>query len=121
MIASSTLYKGSSPILDYAKRDLHQRSGSLSPPSNNSTFTSSYASDSSDTMTASYKTKSPSTVTPSSCTKAFAPKSPDDIHVGMRVMVMRSRGKAGRGLVRYIGTLPGLKGTYLGVELDTNG
>ena len=49
--------------------------------------------------------------------KPFAPKSSSDIQVGMEVLVTRSRGEIGRGVVKYIGPIPGRKDTYIGVEL----
>ena len=50
-------------------------------------------------------------------TKPFAPSSSRDIQVGMEVLVTRSRGEIGRGVVKYIGPLPGRKDMYIGVEL----
>jgi len=50
-------------------------------------------------------------------TKPFAPTSSSDIQVGMDILVTRSRGEIGRGVVKYIGPLPGRKGVYIGVEL----
>ena len=50
-------------------------------------------------------------------TKPFAPTSSSDIQVGMKVLVTRSRGETGRGVVKYIGPLPGRKDMYIGVEL----
>ena len=50
-------------------------------------------------------------------TKPFAPKSSDDIQLGMEVLVTRSRGQIGRGKVKFVGLLPGKGETYVGVEL----
>ena len=50
-------------------------------------------------------------------TKPFAPTSSRDIQVGMEVVVTRSGGKIGRGIVKYVGPIPGRKEMYLGVEL----
>lgn len=50
-------------------------------------------------------------------TKPFAPTSSSDIRVGMEILVTRSRGEIGRGVVKYVGPLPGRKGVYIGVEL----
>ena len=50
-------------------------------------------------------------------TKPFAPKSSTDIQVGMQVLVTRSRGEIGRGVVKYVGPLPSRRDMYIGVEL----
>ncbi|XP_048577641.1 signaling mucin HKR1 [Nematostella vectensis] len=52
-------------------------------------------------------------------TKPFAPNSPQDIQLGMRVLVTRTRGNVGRGVVKYVGSLPDRTDTYIGVELDS--
>lgn len=50
-------------------------------------------------------------------TKPFAPTSCEDVQLGMGVLVTRSRGQIARGVVRYVGLIPGRKDTYIGVEL----
>jgi len=50
-------------------------------------------------------------------TKPFAPRSISEIQVGMTVLVARPREGTGRGVVKYIGPLPGRKDVYIGVEL----
>ncbi|KAJ7363386.1 hypothetical protein OS493_009538 [Desmophyllum pertusum] len=49
--------------------------------------------------------------------KPFAPSSSGDIQLGMVVLVTRARGQIGRGVVKYVGPLPGRQDTYIGVEL----
>ena len=49
--------------------------------------------------------------------KPFAPNSSQDVQLGMEVLVTRSRGQIGRGVVRYVGPIPGRRDTYIGVEL----
>lgn len=49
--------------------------------------------------------------------KPFAPSSSKDVQLGMEVLVTRSRGQIGRGVVKYVGLIPGRKDTYIGVEL----
>lgn len=53
-------------------------------------------------------------------TKPFAPRSSEDIQVGMEVLVTRSRGQIGRGKVKFVGQLPGKDEAYVGVELGPN-
>ena len=115
------LFAGSSSFLDYSKHDTHHRSASHSPPDTYSTVSSPYTSDSSTIIATSHRTASLSHPSQSVLTKPFAPSSADDICLGMRVLVTRTRGKIGRGVVRYVGNLPGRTDTYLGVELDNNG
>lgn len=49
--------------------------------------------------------------------KPFAPTSSSDVRLGMEVLVTRSRGQIGRGVVKYVGPIPGRKDMYIGVEL----
>lgn len=53
--------------------------------------------------------------------KPFLPISSGEVRLGKRVVVMRSCGNVGRGVVRYVGTLPKRQGSYIGVELDNPG
>ena len=50
-------------------------------------------------------------------TSPFAPTSSDDIQLGMEVLITRARGQIGRGIVKYVGPLPGRRDTYIGIEL----
>ncbi|XP_064629718.1 uncharacterized protein LOC135488790 isoform X2 [Lineus longissimus] len=50
--------------------------------------------------------------------RPFAPRSPGDIPIGAVVKFSRQNGKISKGLVRYIGHLPGRHDTYLGLELE---
>ena len=52
--------------------------------------------------------------------KPFAPESPEDIKLGMRVLVTRTSGRVGKGIVMWKGSLPGHNDTFLGVELETS-
>ena len=94
-------------------------SRSLRDVGQHSTSSSSYSTSSQSLTTTPYH----SGVTASSTdtklfTKPFAPKSSNDIQLGMLVLVTRSRGEIGRGVVKYVGPLPGRKDTYIGVELQ---
>lgn len=53
--------------------------------------------------------------------RPFAPRSPGDIPIGAVVKFSRQNGKISKGLVRYIGHLPGRHDTYLGLELENEG
>jgi hypothetical protein len=53
--------------------------------------------------------------------RPFAPRSPGDIGIGAVVKFSRQNGKISKGLVRYIGHLPGRNDTYLGLELENEG
>ena len=81
---------------------------------------SSYSSDLLDAVAATPRTKSPIAASPM-LGGLFVPHSLDEIQVGMRVLVTRSMGKPGKGVVKYIGSLPEKKEVYLGIELDTYG
>ncbi|CAD5112780.1 DgyrCDS1992 [Dimorphilus gyrociliatus] len=50
--------------------------------------------------------------------RPFAPRSPADIHIDDVVKFTRNGGKISRGLVKFIGHLPGKNDVYLGVELE---
>ena len=52
-------------------------------------------------------------------TKPFAPLSMDDILVGMRVLVTRSSGRIGKGVVKWKGYLDGHAEPFIGIELET--
>ena len=48
----------------------------------------------------------------------FAPDAPQQLDIGMKVLISRHRGKLSRGVVKYIGSLPDKKEqVYVGVEL----
>ncbi|XP_033112853.1 intracellular protein transport protein USO1-like isoform X2 [Anneissia japonica] len=51
--------------------------------------------------------------------RPFAPRTPRDIEVGMKVKFSRPNGRVSQGMVKYVGQLPGRHDSYLGVELDT--
>jgi len=53
--------------------------------------------------------------------KPIAPRSTSDVRLGKRIVVTRTCGNVGRGVVRYVGSLPNRKGSYVGVELDYPG
>ena len=53
--------------------------------------------------------------------RPFAPRTASDIHVHDIVKFARQGGRICRGLVKFIGHLPGRNDTYLGVELDKDG
>ena len=53
--------------------------------------------------------------------RPFMPSSSSDIRLGKRVVVNRTCGNVGRGVVRYVGPLPERNGPYVGVELDYPG
>ena len=91
-------------------------SHSLRDVGHHSTASSSYSTSSHSHTTSPYAVSASRTDT-KLFTKPFAPKSSTDIHVGMRVLVTRSRGEIGRGVVKYVGPIPGRKDTYIGVEL----
>lgn len=79
---------------------------------------SSYSSDSqSPTATPYHSAVTTSHSSTKLFTKPFAPTSSSDIQLGMAVLVTRSRGQIGRGVVKYVGPLPGRKDMYIGVEL----
>ena len=94
-------------------------SHSLRDVGHHSTSSSSYSTSSQSLTTTPYH--SSAVTAPYTGTKLFAkpfaPKSSSDIQVGMEVLVTRSRGEIGRGVVKYVGPLPGRKDTYIGVEL----
>ena len=48
----------------------------------------------------------------------FCPTSVEDLRLGMKVSVNRSRPMLSRGTVKWTGTLPGHTGDYVGIELD---
>ena len=50
--------------------------------------------------------------------RAFSPNTPADINLGNIVKFSRQGGRISRGVVRYLGHLPGKNDTYLGVELE---
>ena len=50
--------------------------------------------------------------------RAFAPRAPADVQLGDVVKFSRQGGRISRGLVKYMGHLPGKNDTYLGVELE---
>lgn len=93
-------------------------SHSLRDVGHHSTSSSSYSTSSQSLTTTPYHSAVTASPTDTKVfTKPFAPKSSSDIQVGMEVLVTRSRGEIGRGVVKYIGPLPGRKDTYIGVEL----
>ncbi len=52
----------------------------------------------------------------------FAPDTPQQIDVGMTVLVSRHRGKLSRGIVKYVGYLPDKqRQIYVGLELGDAG
>ena len=52
----------------------------------------------------------------------FAPDTPQQIDLGMTVLVSRNRGKLSRGIVRYVGYLPDKqRQVYIGLELGDAG
>ena len=51
----------------------------------------------------------------------FAPRNAVDVKSGNIVKFCRQGGKISRGIVRYVGHLPGKNDMYLGVELDHEG
>ena len=91
-------------------------SHSLHDVGHHSTSSSSYSTSSHSLTTSSYATTASRKGT-KLFTKPFAPKLSSDIQVGMEVLVTRSRGEIGRGVVKYVGPIPGRKDTYIGVEL----
>ncbi|XP_078264989.1 uncharacterized protein LOC144598652 isoform X2 [Rhinoraja longicauda] len=48
----------------------------------------------------------------------FAPRGITDLKLGHLVKFSRPAGKIGKGVIRYLGHLPGRQETYLGVELE---
>lgn len=83
-----------------------------------STSSSSYSTSTQPLTTTPYHSAATTSYTDTKkFTKPFAPRSTSDIQVGMTVMVTRARGGTGRGVVKYIGPLPGRKDVYIGVEL----
>ncbi|XP_051870293.1 centrosome-associated protein 350-like isoform X2 [Pristis pectinata] len=50
--------------------------------------------------------------------RPFAPRSIADLKIGHLVKFSRPAGKIGKGVVRYLGNLPGRQEAYLGVELE---
>lgn len=50
--------------------------------------------------------------------RPFAPRSPGDVNIGDVVKFSRQGGKISKGLVKYLGHLPGKNDTYVGVELE---
>lgn len=48
----------------------------------------------------------------------FAPRAPADVSIGDVVKFSRQGGKISKGVIKYIGHLPGKNDTYLGVELE---
>lgn len=50
--------------------------------------------------------------------RPFCPRSPSDINLEDLVKFSRQGGKISRGIVKYVGHLPGKNDTYLGVELE---
>lgn len=93
-------------------------SHSLRDVGHHSTSPSSYSTSSQSLTTAPYHSAVTVPRTSSKLfTKPFAPKSSSDIQVGMEVLVTRSRGEIGRGVVKYVGPLPSRKDMYIGVEL----
>lgn len=89
-------------------------SHSLRDVGHHSTSSSSYSTSSQSLTTAPYHS---AVTVPRTSSKPFAPKSSSDIQVGMEVLVTRSRGEIGRGVVKYVGPLPSRKDMYIGVEL----
>jgi hypothetical protein len=52
----------------------------------------------------------------------FGPDAPQQLDIGMKVLISRHRGKLSRGVVKYIGYLPDKKDqVYVGVELQDPG
>ena len=49
----------------------------------------------------------------------FCPIAPRDLKLGMKVSVSRTSGRLSRGTVKWIGSLPGRPGDFVGVELET--
>jgi len=104
---NSSSYTPSRPI-DYSARHYS--------PSLSSSFTSdlSYG-------TTPYKTTADKGRTGDYLSQPFIPVSYREIRLGKRVVVMRSGGRTGRGVVRYVGSLSERPGSYVGVELDSPG
>lgn len=50
--------------------------------------------------------------------RPFAPRTPADVNIGDVVKFCRHGGKISKGIVKYIGHLPGKHDTYLGLELE---
>ena len=53
--------------------------------------------------------------------RPYAPRYPSDIHVGDVVKFSRQGGRISRGIVHYLGHLPGKNDMYLGLELEKDG
>ena len=52
----------------------------------------------------------------------FAPNTPQEIDIGMTVLITRNIGKLDKAIVRYIGTLPGQgNNVFVGLELSRPG
>ncbi|XP_078375566.1 uncharacterized protein LOC144658931 isoform X2 [Oculina patagonica] len=93
-------------------------SHSLRDVGQHSTSSSSYSTDSQSLTTTPYHSAVATSHTSTKLlTKPFAPTSSSDIQLGMEVLVTRSRGQIGRGIVKYVGPLPGRKEMYIGIEL----
>ncbi|KAL9968784.1 hypothetical protein ACROYT_G020908 [Oculina patagonica] len=96
-------------------------SHSLRDVGHHSTSSSSYSTDSQSLTTTPYHSAVATSHTSTKLfTKPFAPTSSSDIQLGMEVLVTRAGGQIGRGIVKYVGPLPGRKDNlYIGVELGS--